>query len=87
MLHVGGGFYVSVEAEKEDVLVVPLDDAQSAASLAYELGNRHLPASIGAGRLATPYDRLVEELLTKSHVPFERRKERFEPLTVLHHHG
>lgn len=87
VLYVGEGFYVSVEAEKEDVLVMPFDDARSAVALAYELGNRHLPVSIGGSCLATPYDRLVEEMLAKSHVLYERCRERFEPVAALHHHG
>ena len=46
ILYVGAGLHVTVEAEEEDVLVVPLGDAAAAAALAYELGNRHLPVSI-----------------------------------------
>ncbi len=77
---------IAVEAAPEDVLVVSLHHAEAAAALGYEMGNRHLPVSIGEGRLATPYDRLVEEMLAKSGVPYERRKEPFEPVRVLHHH-
>jgi urease accessory protein len=87
IVHIGQGFYVSVEAEQEDVLVVPLRDATTAAALAYELGNKHLPVSLGDGFLATPYDRLVEEVLAKSGVPYNRRKEKFEPVRTVHRHG
>jgi urease accessory protein len=87
ILYVDETFYVSVEAEKEDVLVVPLADATSSAALAYELGNRHLPVSIGHGLLATPYDRLIDEMLAESGLRYERRKEPFEAVRVLHHHG
>jgi urease accessory protein len=87
IVHIGQEFYVSVEAEQEDVLLVPLSDATTAAALAYELGNRHLPVSLRDGMLATPYDRLVEEVLTKSGVPYGRKKEKFEPLRTFHHHG
>jgi urease accessory protein len=87
IVYIGQGFYVSVEAEEEDVIVAPLRDATTAAALAYELGNRHLPVSLRDGMLATPYDRLVEEVLTKSGVPYSREKEKFEPVRILHHHG
>jgi urease accessory protein len=79
-------FYITVTAAPEDVLVVPLHHADAAAALGYEMGNRHLPVSIGEGRLSTPYDRLVEEMLARSGVPYERRNEPFEPVRVLHHH-
>ncbi len=87
VVHIGQGFYVSIEAEREDVLVVPLNDAATAAAVAYELGNRHLPVSLREGFLATPYDRLVEAVLAKSGVTYGRGKEKFEPLRTLHHHG
>jgi urease accessory protein len=77
---------ITVRAAPEDLLVVPLHHADAAAALGYEMGNRHLPVSIGGGCLSTPYDRLVEEMLAKSGVPYERRKEPFEPVRVLHHH-
>ena len=79
LLYIGQGFHVTVEAEAEDVLVAPLQDATSAAILAYELGNRHLPVAIDHDLLATPYDRLVEELLTRLGTTCMRRRERFEP--------
>ncbi len=87
ILYVEQGFYVAVEAEEEDLLVLPLGDASLAAVAAYELGNRHLPVSIGDDRLVTPYDRLVEELLAKLGIPCHRRKGRFEPARMSHHHG
>jgi len=87
ILYVGQGFYLAVEAEEEDVLVVPLGDATLAALAAYELGNRHLPVSIGHDRLMTPYDRLMEELLAGVGITCDRRKERFEPARMSHRHG
>ncbi len=87
IVYVGTGFVISVEAEKEDVLAAVLKDPAEAAGLAYELGNRHLPLSVGEEVLAAPYDRLVEELFRKSGMPYERRKEKFEPRRVAHGHG
>lgn len=87
VLYMGEGFYVVVEAAHEDVLVVPLDEVTSAAALGYELGNRHLPVSIDHGMLMTPYDRLIEEMLEHLGVPYERRREPFDPVRVVHHHG
>lgn len=87
LLWSGQDFYVTVEAEKEDALIVPLGDATSAAALAYELGNRHLPVSIRDNVIMTPYDRLVESVVAHSGLPHERRKERFEPAARGDHHG
>ncbi|MGD0231436.1 MAG: hypothetical protein ABSC19_13935 [Syntrophorhabdales bacterium] len=87
ILYVGQDFHVAVEAEEEDVLVLPFGDASLAALAAYELGNRHLPVSIGHDRLTTPYDRLVEALLASVGITCHRRKERFEPARMSHHHG
>jgi urease accessory protein len=79
LLYIGQGFHVTVEAEAEDVLVAPLQDATSAAILAYELGNRHLPVAIDHDLLATPYDRVAEDLLARLGTTCMRRRERFEP--------
>ena len=79
LLYIGQGFHVTVEAEEEDVLVTFLEDATSSAILAYELGNRHLPVAIDHDLLATPYDRLVEDLLARLGITCMRRRERFEP--------
>jgi len=88
VLYIGDGFHILVEAEEEEVLVSILDDPTISAFLAYELGNRHLPVAIGHDRLATPYDRLVEDLFSRSGTKYERRIERFEPARVKdHHHG
>ena len=87
ILYVGQDFHVTVRAAEEDLLVVPLTDASLAARTAYELGNRHLPVSIGEDRLITPYDRLVEALLEKSGIVCLREKGRFEPARMAHHHG
>lgn len=87
VVYVGPDFYISIEAEQEDLLVVPLRDPTSAAALGYEMGNRHLPVSISHGSLTTPYDRLIEERLSKSSVAYERREGKFEPVRMVHHHG
>jgi urease accessory protein len=75
-----------VKAKMEDLLVTTLNDPGRVAILAYELGNRHLPISIRHGFLATPYDRLVEELLAKMGIPYEREKGKFEPMSAHHQH-
>ena len=87
ILCVGPDFHVTVQAAEEDLLVVPLTDASPAARAAYELGNRHLPVSIGEDRLITPYDRLVEALLEKLGIVCLRGKGRFEPARMAHLHG
>jgi urease accessory protein len=87
IVYIGEGFHVAVRAAEEDLLVVPLGDAPPAALAAYELGNRHLPVSIGHDLLATPYDRLVEALFAKLGIAYSRQEGRFEPAMVSHHHG
>ena len=87
LLYAAQDLCIAVKAKMEDLLVTPLNDAGRVAMLAYELGNRHLPVSIGHDRLMTPYDRLVEELLANMGVPFEREKGKFEPTSARRHHG
>ena len=87
LLCVDGGPCVVVEAAEEEVLSISLRQARAGALIAYELGNRHLPVSIQEDRITTPYDHLIEELLGRLAMPYERRKEKFEPITAVRHHG
>jgi urease accessory protein len=55
----------------------------------FELGNRHLPISIGDMTVSTPYDRPTYEYLEKSGFHCERVTEKFTPEVIVrgHSHG
>lgn len=79
--------YIAVEAEKEDVISIQLDDITGSAMIAYELGNRHAPVSISNSRLMTPYNHLIEDLLKRLSIRYERSKDIFEPFRTTASHG
>lgn len=79
--------YIAVEAEKEDVISIQLNDITGSAMIAYELGNRHAPVSISNSRLMTPYNHLIEDLLKRLSIRYERSKDIFEPFRTTSSHG
>jgi urease accessory protein len=87
LLYVDAWRYVVVEAALEEVIVISPRDGQENALLAYEIGNRHMPLSIGEDVLLVPYDQLLEALLRKQGVPHRRDLAPFEPARKGHSHG
>jgi urease accessory protein len=77
---------IVVEAEKEAVIIISFNNAAQAATIAYELGNRHLPLSIHRAVLITPSDPIVEKILQQSHIDYQYAEEVFEPVRALVHH-
>ncbi|MBI5043404.1 MAG: urease accessory protein UreE [Nitrospirae bacterium] len=78
---------IAVEAEKEDVISIQLDDITGSAMIAYELGNRHAPVSFSNRRLMTPYNHLIEGLLKRLGIRYECKKDIFEPFRTTTSHG
>lgn len=79
--------YIAVEAEKEDIISIQLNDITGSAMIAYELGNRHAPVSISNSRLMTPYNHIIEELLKRLNIRYELSKDIFEPFRATSSHG
>jgi len=62
-LRLEDGRIILVAAAAEALLVVTAADADQLARLAWHIGNRHLPAQIGAGRILIREDSVIEEML------------------------
>ncbi|MDB5406377.1 MAG: urease accessory protein UreE [Rhodospirillales bacterium] len=62
-LKLSGGAYVRVVAAPEDLLEVTAASPAALARLAWHLGNRHLAAQIGGGRILIRADHVIAEML------------------------
>ena len=87
ILYVDDHCYIAVEAAKEDVIVIYPEDMAESAAIAYEIGNRHLPVSIGKGNIVTPQNPQMEEFLKKTAIRHQLQKESFEPARKGHSHA
>jgi len=87
ILYLDDHCYIAVEAAKEDVIVIYPQDMGEGAAIAYEIGNRHLPISIGKGNIVTPQNPQMEEFLKKTAIRYQLRKESFEPTRKGHPHA
>lgn len=66
-----------------DVIVARPDSARSAAELALELGNLHIPTQITEGEIIFLEDESAIEALGKRRVEWRREQRRFEPMQVI----
>ena len=87
ILYINDHCYITVEEAKEDVIVISPEDMEEGAAIAYEIGNRHLPVSIGKGNIVTPQNPQMEEFLKKRAIRHQLRKESFEPTRKGHSHA
>jgi urease accessory protein len=62
-LRLEDGRVILVAAAAEALLAVTAVDAEQLARLAWHIGNRHLPAQIGGGRILIREDSVIEEML------------------------
>jgi len=87
ILYIDDRCYIAVEAAKEEVIVIYPLDMEEGAVIAYELGNRHLPVSIGKENIVTPQNPKMEEFLRKAAIRHQLQKQSFEPTRKGHSHG
>jgi len=87
ILYMDDRCYIAVEAAKEDVIVIYPEDVEEGAVIAYELGNRHLPVSIGKENIVTLQNPQMEEFLGKTAIRHQLQKESFEPTRKGHSHA
>lgn len=87
ILHVGARSYITVEAAKEEVIVIHPVSITEGALFAYEIGNRHLPISVKEGMILTPRDELLEEFLKRGGISYRCTEEIFEPTPRAYGHG
>ena len=86
ILHVGGDYYVVIDAAAEPVLAVTPGSRDEAIRIAFEVGNRHFTVAIDGDRLLVPDDIAMNQLLTRLGVPFTRECAVFAPIGAGHRH-
>lgn len=86
VLHVGPGFYVTVESATEPVLAVTPASHEEALRVAFEVGNRHFTFALDGDRLLLPDDPAMEHLVTRLGVSWQRERAVFTPISAGHRH-
>lgn len=81
LLHVGPGWYVTVEAASEALLAVHPRSPREAIRVALEVGRLHAALAVSGGRLLVPDEPVTERLLRRLDVPWERAHEPFLPIS------
>lgn len=82
LLHVGPGWYVTVEAASEALLAVHPRSAREAIRVALEAGRLHSALAVAGGRLLVPDEPATERLLQRLGVRWERTHEPFHPIST-----
>lgn len=79
---------IVVDVLPEDVLTIKPKTIRQMGVIAHELGNRHLPAQFIDDEMIVQYDYLVETLLKKRGLSYERKTLKLSQpfLHVGHHH-
>jgi urease accessory protein len=92
-LKLAGGGYVRVVAAAEELLEVTAASPAALARLAWHLGNRHLAAQIGGGRILIRTDHVIADMLrglgagvSEIRAPFDPETGAYDPAPPHHHH-
>jgi urease accessory protein UreE len=80
VLHVGPGWYVTVEAAPEALLAISPRSAREGLRVALEVGRLHAALAVVGSRLLVPDDPAIERLLERLRVPWVRAWEPFLPV-------
>jgi len=70
-----------------ELTTVFVHSIQELGRVCFELGNRHLPISIGDMTVSTPFDNPTFEYLQKHGFHCHRKTEKFVPEVVVHGHS
>jgi urease accessory protein UreE len=81
VLHVGPGWYVTVEAAPEALLAVTPRSRREGLRVALEVGRLHAALAVAGDRLLVPDEPAVERLLRRLDVPWVRAREPFRPVS------
>jgi urease accessory protein len=73
------GGYVEVKAAEEELVEIRARDPAAFARLAWHLGNRHLPAEIGADRILIRDDHVIVDMLKGLGAEVRAVKAPFDP--------
>lgn len=80
LLHVGPGWYVTVEAASEALLAVHPRSQREGLRVALEVGRLHSALAVSGDRLLVPDESPLERLLTRLDVPWTRVHAPFLPI-------
>jgi urease accessory protein len=86
VLAVEDTWYLGVEARPEAVLAALPRDRREAIRVAFEVGNRHFSLALDGDTLLVPDDSVMEQLLVRLGVPWERRRAVFDAVGAGHGH-
>jgi urease accessory protein len=88
ILHVETEWYLKIEAASEPVLEIIPSGFDEAVKIAFEVGNRHFPLALDAGKILVPDDKSMIRLLERMGARWEKRQTIFDPIgnTQLHQH-
>ena len=80
VLAVEEGWYLTVEARPEPVLVLFPESYEAAVRIAFDVGNRHFSMGADGDTLVVPDDTAMEDLVRRLGVRWERREAVYSPL-------
>ncbi len=81
------GRIIGVEAAEEPVAEITATDGLHLARLAWHIGNRHVPAEIGANRILIAPDHTIEDMARGLGGTVRRIEARFDPEGGAYSHG
>jgi urease accessory protein len=82
------GRHAEVVAAEEALLEVRAGDNEALMTIAWHIGNRHLPAQIEAGRILVARDHVIEAMLLGLGASVREVSEPFQPVRGAYHgHG
>lgn len=81
VLHVGPGWFVTVEAAPEALLAITPRTPPEGLRVALEIGRLHAALAVAGGRLLVPDEPGVERLLRRLDVRWIRVREPFLPVS------
>lgn len=86
VLWIEPGWYLTVEAAPEPVLVISPASQREAIKIAFEVGNRHFPLAFDEDALLVPDDPAMTNLLDRLGAAWQRRLVAFDPIGNAHRH-
>ncbi|RPH47770.1 MAG: urease accessory protein UreE [Planctomycetota bacterium] len=79
VLHVDDELAIVIEQAEEDLLRILPRTPEEFGRMGYQVGNLHRAAMIDHDGIAVLYDKAIEALAHRFHVPCERRPGKFRP--------